>query len=124
MKWMRIVYWLVTVPLTALMLFAAFNYVFNHDLIVDVFNKLGFPTYIIYPLAVAKLLGIIAILTKKSQGLKEWAYAGFFFNFVLAFSAHINARDGEFAPALVSLILLAFSYVLDKKLYAGRLSKT
>lgn len=123
MKWAKIFYWIVTVPLAGLMLFAAWNYIFNHELIVEVFNRLGFPTYIIYPLAVAKLLGIIAILTKLSQGLKEWAYAGFFFNFLLAFSAHINARDGQFAPALICLILLALSHVLDKKIYLGQPSR-
>jgi hypothetical protein len=101
------------------MLFAAFNYIFYHELIVDVFNKLGFPTYIIYPLATAKLLGVIAIATKKSRILKEWAYAGFFFNFVLALSAHLNVGDGQFAPALVCLILLAISYALDKKVYGN-----
>jgi hypothetical protein len=100
------------------MLFAAFNYIFKHDLILEVFNKLGYPAYIIYPLAVAKVLGVVAILTKKSRTLKEWAYAGFFFNFILAASAHLNADDGvNVAPALVSLVLLAISYFTDRKIY-------
>ena len=99
------------------MLFAAFNYVFKHTLIVEVFTKLGYPTYIIYPLAVAKILGVIAILTKTSKTLREWAYAGFFFNFLLALSAHIHVGDGQFLPALSCLILLLVSYVLDKKIY-------
>ena len=84
MKWKRILYWAATVPLVAMMLFAAFNYFFNHAAIVEVFNKLGFPTYIIYPLAIAKLLGVTAIISRWSTVLKEWAYAGFFFNFILA----------------------------------------
>jgi len=117
MKWVRIFYWVVTGPLIALMLFASWNYIFNHALIVDVFNKLGYPTYIIYPLAVAKLLGVIAIVTNKSRTLKEWAYAGFFFNFVIALSAHINVGDKQFAPALVCVILLVASYLLDKKIH-------
>jgi hypothetical protein len=100
------------------MLFAVFNYIFKHDLILEVFNKLGFPAYIIYPLAVAKTLGVVAILTKKSRTLKEWAYAGFFFNFILAASAHINAGDGvNVVPAIVSLVLLAISYFTDRKIY-------
>lgn len=115
-KTTRILYWLVTIPFVAMMLFAAFNYFFKHELIVDVFTRLGFPTYIIYPLAMAKLLGIIAILTNRSRTLKEWAYAGFFFNLLLALSAHLNAGDGQFAPALICLVLLTASYILDKKL--------
>src|SRR5688572_10993742 len=117
MKWKRIAYWAVTGPLAALMLFAAFNYIFNHELIVDVFHKLGYPTYLIYPLAIAKLLGIVAIITRRSRALKEWAYAGFFFNFLIALSAHLNVGDGQFAPALVCLLLLAASYVLQKMTY-------
>lgn len=114
MKWTRILYWVLMVPFVALMLFAAYNYVFKHELIADVFHRLGFPTYIIYPLAVAKILGVIALLSNLSRTLKEWAYAGFFFNFVLAMSGHINAGDGQFAPAVVCLILLAALYILDK----------
>ena len=112
-KWKLIAYWAATGPLAAMMLFAAFNYIFNHELIVDVFNNLGFPAYIIYPLAAAKALGIIAIVSRKSRVLKEWAYAGFFFNFLIALSAHINAGDGQYAPALICLLLLAASYILQ-----------
>jgi hypothetical protein len=97
------------------MLFAATNYFFKYETIKSVFVSLGYPTYIIRPLAIAKLLGVIAILTGKSRTLKEWAYAGFFFNFVLALFAHIAVGDGQFAPALVSLILLFISYALDDR---------
>ena len=84
-------------------------------MVSDTFGKLGFPTYIIYPLAIAKILGLVAIWTKKSETLKEWAYAGFFFNFLLAATAHININDGEFAPALVAMVLLFVSYFFEKK---------
>ncbi|MGB1206262.1 MAG: DoxX family protein [Chitinophagales bacterium] len=84
-------------------------------MISETIAKLGFPTYIIYPLAIAKILGLVAIWTKKSEALKEWAYTGFFFNFVLALTAHININDGEFAPASVAIVLLLVSYFFEKK---------
>ena len=115
----RIFYWVVTIPFAALILFAAFNYFFKHALIVDVFTRLGFPAYIIYPLAVAKVLGLAALLSNYSKTLKEWAYAGFFFNLVLALSAHINAGDGQWTPAAVCLVLLTASYVLDRQVHGG-----
>lgn len=90
-------------------------YIFNHAEVVKTFGTLGFPAYIIYPLAAAKTLGVIAILTGFSKILKEWAYAGFFFNFLLALSAHLNAGDGEFAFALLALSLLFISYVFWKR---------
>ncbi len=41
------------------------------------------------------ILGLIAIWSNKSATLKEWAYAGFFFNFVLAFLAEVHAVGRE-----------------------------
>ena len=65
----------------------------------------------------AKILGVIAILSKQSRLLKEWAYAGFFFDFLLAISAHLNAGDGEFPLAVIALVLLLVSYVFDRKVF-------
>ncbi len=116
MKNFKLVYWISTGLLTALTLMSAGMYIFNHEAIKTVFANLGYPTYIIYPLAVAKLLGLIAIWTNQSRSLKEWAYAGFFFDFILAFLAHYMIGDGEFAPALVAIVLLFTSYFSWKKL--------
>ena len=113
----KIIYFTATGLLTALMVMSSGMYIFNHEMVSETFTKLGFPTYIIYPLAFAKILGLLAIWTKKSQILKEWAYAGFFFDFLLAASAHINVGDGEFAPAVVAMVLLGVSYVFEKKVY-------
>jgi hypothetical protein len=110
----KIIYWTSTLAITALMLMSVSMYLFNHEEIRAAFTNLGYPTYLIYPLAVAKILGLIAILTDKSKMLKEWAYAGFFFDFVLAFFAHIMVADGQYPGALVATILLIISYVYDK----------
>ncbi|WP_297798502.1 DoxX family protein [uncultured Eudoraea sp.] len=112
----RIIYYLATGLLTVLMLLSAGMYFLNHEMVAETFSKLGYPSYIIYPLAIAKILGLIAIWSKKSNPLKEWAYAGFFFDFVLALSAHLHINDGEFGGALVAIILLLVSYVYEKKL--------
>ncbi|MEM9445970.1 MAG: DoxX family protein [Verrucomicrobiota bacterium] len=112
----KIIYWISTGLLSALMLMSASVYIIQHETILEAFTKLGYPSYIIYPLALMKLLGVIAILTRKSPLLKEWAYAGFFFNFLLALSAHINAGDGEYLPASVALILLIVSRIFESKM--------
>jgi hypothetical protein len=113
----KTIYWAATGLLSAQMIMAASMYVLNTDMVAGVFGTLGFPVFIIYPLALAKFLGVVAILFKKSDTLKEWAYAGFFFNFLLAIGAHAAVNDGEFIPALVVLALLGVSYKMDKKLY-------
>ena len=113
----KIIYWIATGLLSALMLMSASMYIFNYEMVSQTFVNLGFPVYIIYPLAIAKLLGVIAILSNKSKFLKEWAYAGFFFDFVLALSAHWVINDGEFVPAFVAIVLLIVSYRYDKKVF-------
>ena len=115
MKAAKVTYYITLSLFSLLMVFSAFNYFFNHSAIEEAFQSLGFPTYLIYPLAIAKLLGLIAIWTKTSVVLKEWAYAGFFFNVILAASAHLNAGDGQAAGAFIALALLATAYFTEKK---------
>ncbi|WP_298478490.1 DoxX family protein [uncultured Maribacter sp.] len=115
MKTQKIAYWIATGLLTVLMLFSASMYFFQHEMIEGAFTSFGYPTYIIYPLAVAKLLGLVVILSNKGGVLKEWAYAGFFFDFVLAFFAHYMISDGQQTLAFIGLVVLLASYFLGKK---------
>ncbi|MFK7784455.1 MAG: DoxX family protein, partial [Crocinitomicaceae bacterium] len=79
MKAARITHWIFTALLSALLLMSAGMYFFNYDEISLVFVSLGFPTWIIYPLGIAKVLGVLMILTKFKGWLTEWAYAGILF---------------------------------------------
>lgn len=115
MKAKRIVYWIATGLLSALMLFSIYNYIFNFDMVNEMMAGFGFPTFIIYFLVVAKGFGVIALLSNFKGVIKEWAYAGFFFNFILAFLAHYQIGDGEGAGAVVALFLLAISYFTGKQ---------
>jgi hypothetical protein len=102
--------------LTLLMLFSAGMYLFNHEAVVGMFSNFGYPTYIIYPYAAAKLLGVVAIWFVANKTIKEWAYAGFFFAFILAFFAHVMIGDGEQMGAIMAMILLIVSYIYSKKI--------
>lgn len=110
------IYRITTGIMTLLMMLSATMYFVKHDMVSETFLKLGFPTFIIYPLAIAKLLGLLAIWTDKSKMLKEWAYAGFVFDLVLAIGAHFSIQDGEHYPALVGLIIVLTSYLYYRKL--------
>jgi hypothetical protein len=116
MKINKIIYYVSTGLLTLLMLFSAGMYFFNHEEVVGMFANFGYPTYIIYPYAVAKLLGLSAIWFIGNKTLKEWAYAGFFFGIILAFFAHVMIGDGEQMGALMGIIFLVVSYVYSKKI--------
>lgn len=113
----KIIYWITTGLLSAMMLMAASMYILKYEEISQGFSTLGFPIYIVYPLAIAKALGIIAILTRKSKFLRELAYAGFFYTFILAFSAHIHAGDGKFTLSIIAMGLLISSYIFGKKVF-------
>jgi hypothetical protein len=116
MKRDKIIYYAATGLLTLLMLFSVSMYFFKHGDVSVMFSNFGYPTYIIYPYAVAKLLGLFAIWNPNFKAIKEWAYAGFFFAFILAFFAHYMIGDGEQTGALIAFILLITSYIFNKKL--------
>jgi hypothetical protein len=53
-------------------------------------KPLGYPDYFAYSLAIAKVLGVIAIVYPKTPTmLKEWAYAGLSFTLIFAFLSHL-----------------------------------
>ncbi|MEM8901790.1 MAG: DoxX family protein [Bacteroidota bacterium] len=106
----KIIFYVATGLFTALMLFSASNYFFQTAVIQEAFTGFGYPSYLVIPLGVAKLLGLAAIWFAPKQFLKEWAYAGFFFNVVLAFFAHTMIGDGQSMGAVIALVLLLTSY--------------
>ncbi|BDS11539.1 DoxX family protein [Aureispira anguillae] len=110
-----IIYRVVTGLLSLLMLFSAGMYIAQYEMISKVFLQLGYPTHIIYPLAIAKILGLVAIWTNKSKMLKEWAYAGFVFDLILAIMAHVSINDGEYMGAVIGLVLVSLSYYYNGK---------
>jgi len=54
---------------------------------------LGYPEYFLIILGVGKVLGAIAILVPSLPRLKEWAYAGIFFDLTGAAASHAFAGD-------------------------------
>ncbi len=120
----RIIYGISTGLLSLLMLMSAGMYFFNYSAVSEVFSSLGYPTYIIYPLAVAKILGVLVLWFSPSRRLKEWAYAGFFFDFTLALSGHLIAEDGAWSTALVALVLLGLSYVFGRRTETAGIATT
>lgn len=111
------IYRVVTGIFTLHMLFTVVVYFFSYEMVAEMFTLLGFPASLIYPIAIAKLLGLIAIWTNKSRILKELAYAGFAIDFVLAASSHLIAGDGGFIAPLIALGLVVASYIFHRKIY-------
>lgn len=82
-------------------------------------KPLGYPDYFAYTLIICKVLGVIAISFPRVPAvLKEWAYAGLTFNLLFAFISHacVDKNIGFMIMPLVILVILAISYVYDKKI--------
>ncbi|WOD43019.1 DoxX family protein [Hwangdonia lutea] len=116
MKRDKIIYYTATGLLTAIMLFSVSMYFFQHEAIKEAFTSFGYPSYIIYPFAAAKLLGLIAVWSPNLKAIKEWAYAGYFYAFILAFFAHYMIGDGQEGTAVLAIVALIVSYIFNKRI--------
>jgi len=118
MKTNKILYWVTTGLICALMLYSAIGmYLMKTDMVKGFFEALGYPSYIVVPLAIAKILAVITLLTRFNKTLVEWAYAGLFFDFVLAAAAHLMVKDGEHMAAVVAILLLLASRFFYGKVF-------
>ncbi|WP_289037513.1 DoxX family protein [uncultured Zobellia sp.] len=116
MKTLKLIYWSALGVLTAIMLFSIYNYFTNYEMIAGFFEHLGYPTYLIYPLAIAKILGLIAIWGNFFVWLREWAYAGFFFDTLLAFFAHYITDGQDYLIAFIAAIATLVAYFVGNEL--------
>ena len=116
MKTYKITYWSTTGLLSVMLIMSAGMYVFNNEAVQETFNVLGYPSYLVYPLVAAKLTAVAILLSQKGSIIKEWVYAALFFEFILAFFAHVMIGDGEQFGAVIAIALLLASYVSEKKL--------
>ena len=111
----KYLYWISTISLFSMLILTGVFYMVFYDKLVGYFDGYGYPKYLILPLAVAKIGGSLVVLFYNKSLLRELAYAGFFFNFVLAFFAHLMI--GEFDPfPTIFMALLVISYVTGKKI--------
>jgi hypothetical protein len=117
MKWYKLIYWIATIIMVGLFLFSSYLNAFHFEQVSEFYQLLGFPIWLVYPSAILKILAVIAILSRKSIILKEWAYAGLFFDSILAFSAHQMAGDGQGALAFIAAVSTITSRIFEEKVF-------
>jgi hypothetical protein len=83
----------------------------------DEYRHLGFPTWTLYPLGLAKVLGIIAIVSNRSKTLKSFAYAGFLYDLLLALGGHISQGEVKIVLPVVSIGLWASTFAMDRRMH-------
>ena len=118
MKKTKTLYWIFTIIFAGLMLFSAIpNIITNADSVKFMHEMLGYPVYIIPFIGVAKLLGVIAILIPGlNSRMKEWAYAGLFFDLAGAVYSGI-AVAGKFDPMMIMMLIWIVPGILSYVYY-------
>jgi uncharacterized protein (DUF924 family) len=98
-------YWLATGLLAADFAYVGTSALLGAPFIVDALAHLGYPRYFAAILGSWKVLGAIALLVPGRPRLKEWAYAGIFFDLTGAALSHAATGDGVAAIAAPVVLL-------------------
>jgi hypothetical protein len=112
-KTINITYWICTIIFAALMIFSAAGGLEPSKAAVQLIHDgLGYPVYFIQFISVAKLLGAIVILIPGLNRIKEWAYAGLFFDLAGATYSGI-AASGKFDPQMLGMLIWIVAGILS-----------
>jgi len=124
-KTTNILYWVFTIIFSGLMIYSSVGGIGPTQQVIDMFHTgLGYPIYFIQFISWAKIIGAIAILIPGlNKTMKEWAYAGLFFDLAAATFSGI-AVSPKFEPALFGMLMWIVPGILSyffwkKKLKAG-----
>lgn len=110
MKRINILYWIITGIFAAFMLFTAIPNALVDKGSVELITGLGYPKYFIAFIGIAKILGAIVILIPSFRRLKEWAYAGLFFDLFGA-TYSIVATAGLSADIIFMILPIVFLFL-------------
>jgi uncharacterized membrane protein len=117
MKKTNIIYWISTGFLAFGMGMSGITNLASPQDWAPILEQLGYPQYLGPFLGVAKILGAIAVLIPGFPRLKEWAYAGLFFDLLGATYSALYMQG--FQPPMLFMLIyfgfLALSYVYHHK---------
>lgn len=118
-KTLKITYWTGAILISLWFGTSGFCELTRNPLVWDITLQLGYPAHFIYILGVAKLLGIAVLLTPgKLLRLKEWVFAGIFFDILFAFFSKIAVLGfAATIDAIVAFTIITVTYIMFRKLY-------
>ncbi len=114
------IYWAATVFLAFIMFFGGIAEILNQWGTLETHTILGYPVYVLTIIGMWKIFGTFAILVPKFPRLKEWAYAGMFFDITGAFISHAAVGNyGSGAYHLITTGLIAGIVLISWALRPG-----
>ncbi len=118
MKKTKIIYWTTTIIIFLLEgVMPALTS--QTELAKEGIRHFGYPEYFGNAFVVFKVLGALALVIPKIPNrIKEWAYAGFAFDFIFACISHwaVDGFGGQTLFPLFVLAILITSYIFNEKL--------
>src|SRR5581483_11664142 len=116
MKKTNIFYWIFTGLFGFLMLGSAIPDIISSPVAVQGMHvEMGYPIFFVPFIGVAKFLGVVAILVPGFPRLKEWAYAGLFFDLIGATYSIICLGKPDWMFMALPFALAIGSYVFYQK---------
>ena len=118
-KTSKIIYW-TGVILTSLWFGASgFFELTTNPVVWGITQQLGYPEHFIYLLGVFKVAGVIVLLIpNKLLRLKEWGFAGVFFDIIFAFFSKLAVLGfSQTTDAIIAFIMVSVTYLMFRKLY-------
>jgi hypothetical protein len=114
MKVKATIYWVVTVLLSLVLLSGGAAEVARRPETIKGMVLLGYPVYFVVIIGCWKIAGAVALLAPGWGRLKEWAYAGIFFNMSGAAISHAVCGDAAFhlVATLLFTVLTLVSWAL------------
>ncbi len=105
-KNVNVTYWITTIIFAALMIFSSVGGLQPSQQAIQILHDgLGYPVYFIQFISFAKLFGVIAILIPGlNKTVKEWAYAGLFFDLTGALYSGFASSD-KFDPMVLTIFV-------------------
>ncbi|UFJ40365.1 DoxX family protein [Brevibacillus humidisoli] len=124
MRRLTVIYWICTGLTALLMGMGSIPNILSSADSIALFQQIGYPTYLLPFLGVAKLLGVIAIIVPGFPRIKEWAYAGLTFDLAGATYSFlaIGAPVAVIASMIPGFLVIAGSYVTYHKRRKAKIS--
>ncbi|MDR6404161.1 MULTISPECIES: DoxX family protein [Chryseobacterium] len=118
-KTTKIIYWSGAIFMSLWFGASGFFELTKNPVVWDITQQLGYPSHFIYILGVFKLTGILVLLLpNRLLRLKEWVFAGMFFDIIFAFFSKIAVLGFPATiDAIVALTVLSVTYFMFRKLY-------
>ncbi|MBB6330753.1 hypothetical protein HNP24_001703 [Chryseobacterium sediminis] len=122
-KTTKIIYWAGAIFMSLWFGASGFFELTKNPVVWDITQQLGYPPHFIYILGVFKISGVLVLLLpNRLLRLKEWVFAGMFFDIIFAFFSKIAVLGFPATiDAIIAFSVLTMTYLMFRKMYSPEL---